>query len=61
MSDGPARVLIGAQITDLKAKLASQKPPTLGSQLNSAEARVKKATLRKKKLEETIQEAQKGM
>eukprot|EP00971_Amphidinium_carterae_P337397 6474165-Amphidinium_carterae.4 len=46
---------------DLKAKLASQKPPTLGSQLNSAEARVKKASLRKKKLEDTIQEAQKEM
>eukprot|EP00971_Amphidinium_carterae_P260518 5168692-Amphidinium_carterae.1 len=61
MSDGPARVLVNAQIMDLKAKLASQKPPTLGSQLNSAEARVKKATLRKKKLEETVQEAQKEM
>eukprot|EP00971_Amphidinium_carterae_P216632 4300473-Amphidinium_carterae.1 len=61
MNEGPARVLINAQITDLKTKLASQKPPTLGSQLNSAEARVKKASLRKKKLEETIQEAQKGM
>eukprot|EP00971_Amphidinium_carterae_P056244 1109792-Amphidinium_carterae.1 len=45
----------------IKTKLASQKPPTLGSQLNSAGARVKKASLRKKKLEETIQEAQKGM
>eukprot|EP00971_Amphidinium_carterae_P190983 3790291-Amphidinium_carterae.2 len=61
MNEGPARVLINAQIMDLKTKLASQKPPTLGSQLNSAEARVKKASLRKKKLEETIQEAQKGM
>eukprot|EP00971_Amphidinium_carterae_P329880 6462644-Amphidinium_carterae.1 len=61
MNEGPARVLINAQITDLKTKLASQKPPTLGSQLNSAEARVKKASLRKKKLEDTIQEAQKGM
>eukprot|EP00971_Amphidinium_carterae_P308418 6128928-Amphidinium_carterae.1 len=61
MSDGPARVLVNAQIMDLKAKLASQKPPTLGSQLNSAEAWVKKASLRKKKLEDTIQEAQKEM
>eukprot|EP00971_Amphidinium_carterae_P030225 594631-Amphidinium_carterae.1 len=42
----------------LKAKLAQQKPLSLGSQLNSAEARVKKATQKKTQLEDQLRDTQ---
>eukprot|EP00971_Amphidinium_carterae_P169834 3364801-Amphidinium_carterae.3 len=59
MAEGPARVLIASHIQDLNVKLAAQKPPTLGSQLNSAEARVKKATQRRDKLALILEDTKK--
>eukprot|EP00971_Amphidinium_carterae_P138587 2745956-Amphidinium_carterae.1 len=59
MSEGPAKELLIGQIKQLRAQQQALKPPTLWSQLNSAEARVKKATQRRHKLALTLEDTKK--
>eukprot|EP00971_Amphidinium_carterae_P008013 158497-Amphidinium_carterae.1 len=58
VQEGPAKELLASQLQKLKAQQAQQKPPTLGSKLNSAESRVKKATQKKQKLEVQLRDTQ---
>eukprot|EP00971_Amphidinium_carterae_P176722 3504101-Amphidinium_carterae.1 len=59
MPDGPAKDLLLGQVKQLRIQQQALKPPTLGSQLNSTEARVKKATQRKEKLLSVMEDTRK--
>eukprot|EP00971_Amphidinium_carterae_P022461 443103-Amphidinium_carterae.1 len=53
--------MLNAQLLQMKTQQNPLKPPTLGSQLNSAESHVKKATQRKLKLESQLHDTQKQL